>query len=157
MNEYGDLSCFDDEQDMCVHCGHYDFFADDKEYVRVCTNCGATSCFEASNTEGKFIPYFYKPENYFINVVIHNAVMRGAPINQYHQERLVNMFARSVNLFHQVKGNLKRRNYPNYQYALLRLCRHIGVDVSKYVTLPKMQATLELVIEHWPYIDPTRN
>lgn len=151
------MAVYNDEIDACIHCGKTDFVADEREWERVCTNCGATSCYEYSQTEGAFIPYYYKPENYFIHGIIHNAVMRGAPITQEHQETLSIMFARSIQLFHQVKQHLGRRNYPSYQYTLLRLCRYIGIDVSKYVTLPKMQATLELVIEHWPYIDPVRN
>lgn len=145
----------DDTYQTCTNCGANDFDVNEREWERICMQCGATSAYELFNPTPPFIPYYYKPENYFINNIIHNAVMKGAPIPQDKQEHLAVMFARSVYLFHQVKQTLGRRNYPSYQYTLLRLCGYLGIDVRPYITLPKMKATLDLVIEHWPFIDPT--
>ena len=156
MDVYVD-ECFDDEFDACTNCGNTDFFDNERDWDRVCTSCGATSCCEYSAPRSKWIPYYYKAENYFVNSIIHAAILKGAPIPQDKQEHLGLMFTRSVHIFHQIKQNIGRRNYPSYQYTLLKLCENLGIDVRPYITLPKMKATLDLVIKHWPFIDPYNN
>lgn len=149
--------CWDDVFDACLSCGSTDFFADEREWQRICTSCGCTSAYEYTTFQKPCKPYFYKAENYFANSVIHAAVMKGAPIPADVQDHLKIMFAKSVSLFHRVKHNINRRNYPSYQYTLLRLCGYLGIDVRPFITLPKMKATMDLVVEHWPLIDPVHN
>lgn len=143
----------DDEWDNCTGCGSDEFEANDREWERVCTNCGMTSAYELFNHTKPPPAYYYKHENYFQNTIIANAISKGAPILHI-QEHLMLMFHRSLSLFHRVKREMKRDNYPNYQYALMQLCAHLHVDVRPYIKLPKMKKTLEAVKEDWPLIDP---
>jgi hypothetical protein len=142
---------YDDEWDACDNCGGVNFEANDREWERVCTNCGVTSSYELFN----FVPpppqYFYKHENYFQNTIIRNAMSKGANIACI-QENLMLMFHKSLCLFHRCKSKLNRMNYPSYQYALLKLCEHLKMDVSQYVRLPKMKKTLEAVKQDWEMI-----
>ena len=160
LNMSFDDSCDDfgdDEYDTCVNCGSDDFEANERDWERVCMSCGMTSPFELFNFVKRTAPYHYRHENYFINGIIAKALAKGAPIPSDKQQHLAQMFSKSVEIFHTKKKMLKRRNYPSYQYALLRLCQYLGIDVSNYITLPKMKTTLQLVIEHWPEIDPVMN
>ena len=88
------------------------------------------------------------------NTVISNAIMKGAPINQQEMEHLIVMFKQSVRLFEQNKNKIGRRNYPSYQYTLLQLGYSMGKDLTRYIKLPKMKATLNRVIADWPHINP---
>lgn len=143
----------DDEWDCCMNCGADAFEANDKDWERVCTSCGVTSAYELFNYVKIPPAYYYKHENYFQNTIIANAISKGAPILNI-QEHLMQMFHRSLSLFHRVKKEMHRDNYPNYQYALLQLCAHLKVDVRPYIKLPKMKKTLEAVKEDWLLIDP---
>ncbi len=147
---------YDDEWEACVDCGGRNFEANEKEWERVCTNCGLTSAFELFNYEKAQPAYFYKHENYFQNTIIARAKSKGANIHKI-EDHLMLMFHKSLCLFHRIKHHIKRDNYPSYQYALLKLCEHLGHDVSKYVKLPKMKKTLEAVKEDWVLIDPCLN
>jgi len=148
------MESYDDEWESCLECGSTDFSANHTEWERVCTNCGITSCYELFNYIPADIPYFYKHENYFRNTIINNAICKGAPIADI-EEHLMQMFHKSLCLFHLCKRKMKRDNYPSYQYALLKLCAHLNRDVSTYIKLPKMKKTLEGAERDWLMIDPT--
>ena len=147
---------WDDEWETCLDCGGSDFIANEKEWERVCTSCGMTSAYELFNYVKIPAAYYYKHENYFQNTIIANAVGKGAPISHI-QEHLMLMFHKSLGLFHRMKRTMNRNNYPNYQYALLKLCEHLKVDVKAFIKLPKMKKTLKGVEEDWILIDPCRN
>jgi len=151
-----DFDVYDDEVHACIHCGGIDFVADECAWERICTSCGACSPFELFDSSPAQPPYYYKHEHYFVGTIIANAIERGAPIAK-HREHLTNMFGKSVLLFYQRRAEMGRKNYPNYQYALLQLCKHLHIDVSKHITLPKMKTTLNGVIRDWPLIDPVLN
>lgn len=147
---------YDDEWDVCENCGSNEFDANDKDWERVCMRCGMTSCYELFNYSKPPPTYFYKHENYFQNMIIGNAISKGANILHI-KDHLMLMFHKSLCLFHRVKRDMQRDNYPSYQYALLRLCEHLSVDVSAYVKLPKMKKTMEAVKQDWLLIDPCLN
>jgi hypothetical protein len=147
---------FDDEWDACENCGGVEFEANDREWERVCMDCGMTSCYEWFNYTKATPAYFYKHENYFQNTIIANAISKGAPLNVI-EEHLMLMFHKSLCLFHRVKRQIGRDNYPSYQYALLKLSEHLKVDVSPFIKLPKMKKTLEAVKRDWLLIDPCLN
>lgn len=146
----------DDEWDACVECGGTHFEANEREWERVCTSCGVTSAYELFNEVKVPIPYYYKHENYFQNTIIANALSKGAPIAHI-QAHLMLMFHKSLSLFFRVKHRIGRDNYPNYQYALFKLCSHLKVDVKPFIKLPKMKKTLEAVEKDWIFIDPCMN
>lgn len=147
---------YDDEWDMCDNCGSREFEANDREWERVCLDCGTTSSYELFNHVKRPPAYFYKHENYFQNTILANALSKGARIEGI-QDHLMLMFHKSLCLFHRVKKDMGRDNYPSYQYALLKLCEHLNVDVSRYIKLPKMKKTLEAVKKDWESIDPCQN
>lgn len=142
-----------DEWDQCTNCGCSEFDGNEREWERVCIGCGMTSAYELFSYEKPPIPYYYKHENYFQKTIIANAISKGAPIGNI-QEHLMIMFTKSLQLFFQKKKEHGRDNYPNYQYALYMLCRHLGVDILPFIKLPKMKKTLEAVKEDWLAIDP---
>lgn len=150
------MSDGDDEWDACVECGGNQFEANEREWERVCMSCGLTSAYELFNEVHIPIPYYYKHENYFQNTIINKALSKGAPISHI-QEQLMLMFHKSLTLFFRVKHQIHRDNYPNYQYALLKLCQHLNVDVSAFIKLPKMKKTLKAVEQDWVFIDPCTN
>lgn len=156
MDVFDNWGNHDDEWDACVDCGGTQFEANDREWERVCMNCGLTSAYELFNEVKIPIPYYYKHENYFQNTIIANALSKGAPISHI-QEHLMQMFHKSLGLFFRVKNVIGRDNYPNYQYALLKLCANLHVDVGPYIKLPKMKKTLEAVEKDWVYLDPCKN
>lgn len=153
MTDYTD---YDDDWDACTHCGGQDFEANSREWERVCTSCGATSCYELFNHVAIPPSYFYKHENYFQNTIINRAISNGANIRGI-EEHLMLMFHKSLRLFHDVKRRIGRDNYPSYQYALLKMCEHLKIDVSTYIKLPKMKKTIEAVKRDWVFIDPCSN
>lgn len=156
MDRFDALGNYDDEWDACVECGRTEFEANEREWVRVCMNCGLTSAYELFDEVKVPMAYYYKHENYFQNTIITNAIAKGAPISHI-QDHLMKMFHKSLGLFFRVKTIIGRDNYPNYQYALLKLCESLNVDVRPYIKLPKMKKTLELVEKDWMYIDPCQN
>jgi hypothetical protein len=156
MDGFENWGNHDDEFDACLDCGHTDFEAYERGWDRVCTNCGLTSAYEFYDEIKIPIPYYYKHENYFQNTIISNAIAKGAPISHF-QDHLMKMFHKSLGLFFRVKTVIGRDNYPNYQYALLKLCESLNVDVRPFIKLPKMKKTLESVEKDWVYIDPSKN
>jgi hypothetical protein len=146
-----------DEYDVCYECGCEDFHQDVCTWERSCMGCGLVSCYEWSdpfnpNTQEKF----YKHANYFMNTVLMQAIKKGAPIGNQQQEKIHIMFQQSVRHFFKCRNQLRRKNYPSYQYALLMIGKSIGMDLSNYIKLPKMAATMQNVIHDWQYIDPTQ-
>lgn len=144
-----------DDWDMC-ECGATHFEANEKEGERVCTSCGVVSAIEFFQPTEKIIPYYYKHASYFQNTIIANALSKGAPITNI-QDHLMAMFHKSLTLFFRSRQVTRRDNYPNYQYALWKLCGHLNVDVKPYIKLPKMRKTLEAVEKDWLLIDPCFN
>lgn len=120
-------------------------------------HCGLVSCYDWSDPFGACMTEkFYKHDNYFMNTVLNQAIKRGAPITNKQQEHIHVMFMESVRRFFTCRKQLKRKNYPSYQYALFMIAKSIGVDVSNYIKLPKMAATIQNVMHDWQYIDPTQ-
>lgn len=150
------MDVWDDEFDCCTNCGGQNLEANEREWERVCLSCGMTSCYEWFNPIRVPPAYYYKHENYFRNTIIGNALGKGAPITNI-VEDLMLMFHKSLTLFHRAKQSIGRDNYPNYQYALYRLCLHLRIDVKAYIKLPKMKKTLDAVERDWESIDPCMN
>lgn len=150
------MDVYDDEWDACTSCGGTDFTTDDHVWERICTSCGITSCYEIYHEERIPPPYYYKHDLYFRKSIVHKAIDKGAPLAHV-EDHLVQMFHRSLMLFHRHRKLMKRDNYPSYTYTLVMLCNHLGIDVLPYVKLPKMSSVLDRVKHDWQYIDPTIN
>lgn len=150
------MDVYDDEVDICLNCGSNHFEGNERDWERVCLQCGTTSCFEWFNPIKIAPDYFYKHENYFQNTIIQGAIGKGAMILHI-EDHLMLMFHKSLCLFHRCKSQLQRDNYPSYQYALLQLCAYLGVDVLPFVRLPKMKKTMAAIVSDWKWIDPTTN
>jgi hypothetical protein len=64
------------------------------------------------------------------------------------------MFQRSQALFQENKDMLQRKNYPSAQFVAYKLALHLGIDLSKWIKLPKLKATRDRIEADWEYIDP---
>jgi len=141
--------------DFCPSCKGSDFALHHLEWERVCRDCGVVSPIELSLYDPPMETKQYSRPSYFRNTIIANLIKKGAPINNEEAEKLVCMFERSQALFRENKDNLQRKNYPSAQFVVWKLGLAIGIDLSPWVKLPKLKATLSKVEVDWPYLDPS--
>ena len=147
---------YDDTWEACGECGSTSFEANERDWERVCTNCGVTSAYELFNYVAVPKAYYYKHQNYFQNTILKNAINKGAPILNI-QDELINMFQKSLDNFFRKQSMVGRTNYPSYNYALYQLCLVKGINILPYISLPKMKKTMLAVKQDWIEIDPSTN
>lgn len=145
----------DPRYDQCEDCGGESFVLHFNEWERTCESCGLVSAIEFSLIDPPIEKKHYQKQTYFKNTIVHQAILKGAPISGEEAEVLVGMFERSVSLFHENKHKMKRQNYPSSQFVLFKLGEILGKDLKPWCKLPKLKATLAKVEEDWVYINPS--
>jgi hypothetical protein len=149
---------FDEAYTRCQYCGESRLFDDFQTDDRVCMSCGYVTRIDATYydaNDSKINDRVYDRSDYFIGQALAKATASGARINEQHEVQLRYLFKESLRKFYRVRQHIGRKSYPNYQWALYKLGKTIGLNLGAHVKLPRMVKTMERLIADWPSIDPT--